>query len=209
MESPAIKKQDVRNYLFYGFIVLLFSNCSITKAKYNALNDYFETIEKDTSKEVYIAREKINSNYTIEIFKLNEFQSFDSKGNITTDTKLFTEKDFKKLKDENPDPPIEDERIWTTNKYWNKNYFKHNKIIFESMNTKTGIESIIEKYNKSNICVYSFSEPIYYQNKKYLIFTNFKICIAGGSPFVVIMRKIKGKWIRTHEAFNLYSLKLH
>ena len=71
----------MRNYLFYGFIVLLFSNCSVTKAKYNALNDYFETIEKDTSKEIYVAREKINSNYTIEIFKLNEFQAFDSKGN--------------------------------------------------------------------------------------------------------------------------------
>ncbi|TDD78284.1 hypothetical protein [Flavobacterium caseinilyticum] len=199
----------MRNYLLYGFIALLFSSCSVTKAKYNALNDYFETIEKDSNKEIYVAREKINSNYTLEIFKLNEIQAFDSKGNITIDTKLFKEKDFEKLKCENPDPPIQDERIWATNKYWNKNNFKQDKIIFESMNTKIGIESIIEKYDKSNICVYSFSEPIYYQNKKYLVFTNYKICIAGGSSFVVIMQKIKGKWIRTHEAFNLYSLKLH
>ena len=77
------------------------------------------------------------------------------------------------------------------------------------MNTKKGIESLIEKYNKSTICLYSFSEPIYYQNKKYLVFKNYKICIAGGSSFVIITQKIKGKWIRTHEAFNLYSLKLH
>ena len=199
----------MRNYLFYGFITLLFSSCSVTKAKYKALNDYFETIEKDSNKEIYVAREKINSNYTLEIFKLNEIQAFDSKGNITTDTKLFKEKDFEKLKCENPDPLIQDERIWATSKYWNKNNFKYDKIIFVSMNTKIGIESIIEKYDKSNICVYSFSEPIYYQNKKYLVFTNYKICIAGGSSFVVIMQKIKGKWVRTHEAFNLYSLKLH
>jgi hypothetical protein len=199
----------MRKYLFHGFIALLFSSCSVTNDKYNALNDYLETIEKNSNKGIYVAREKINSNYTIEIFKLNEIQAFDSKGNITTDAKLFKEKDFEKLKGENPDPPIQDERIWATNKYWNKNDFKHDKIIFESMNTKTGIESIIEKYDKSNICVYSFSEPIYYQNKKYLVFTNYKICIAGGSSFVVIMQKIKGKWIRTHEAFNLYSLKLH
>jgi hypothetical protein len=199
----------MRKYLFHGFIILLFSSCSVTNDKYNALNDYFETIEKDSIKKIFVAREKINSNYTLEIFKLNQIQAFDSKGHITTDTKLFKEKDFEKLKGENPDPPIQDERIWATNKYWNKNDFKHNKIIFESMNTKKGIESLIEKYDKSNICVYSFSEPIYYQNKKYLFFTNFKICIAGGSSFVVIMQKIKGKWIRTHEAFNLYSLKLH
>lgn len=199
----------MRKYLFHGFIILLFSSCSVTNDKYNALNDYFETIEKDSIKKIFVAREKINSNYTLEIFKLNQIQAFDSKGNITTDTKLFKEKDFEKLKGENPDPPIQDERIWATNKYWNKNYFKHNKIIFESMNTKKGIESLIEKYDKSNICVYSFSEPIYYQNKKYLVFTNFKICIANGSSFVVIMQKIKSKWIRTHEAFNLYSLKLH
>lgn len=199
----------MRKYLFYGFIALLLSSCSLTNDKYIALNDYLETIEKDSNKEIFIAREKVNSNYTLEIFKLNEIQSFDSKGNITPDMELFNEKDWAKLKGELQDPPIQDERIWDTNKYWTKNDFKHDKTIFESMNTKTGIESIIEKYDKSNICVYSFSEPIYYQNKKYLVFTNFKTCIAGGSSFVVIMQKIKGKWIRTHEAFNLYSLKLH
>ena len=199
----------MRKYLFHGFIVLLFCSCSVTNDKYNALNDYFITIEKDSNKKIFVAREKINSNYTLEIFKLNEIQAFDSKGNITPDTGLFNEKDWGKLKSENPDPPIQDKRIWDTNKYWTKNDFKHDKIIFESMNTKTGIESLIEKYDKSNICLYSFSEPIYYQNKKYLVFTNYKICIAGGSSFVVIMQKIKGKWIRTHEAFNLYSHKLH
>lgn len=199
----------MRKYLFHGFIVLLFSSCQATNDKYNALNDYFETIEKDSSKKIFVAREKINSNYTLEIFKLNEIQAFNSRGDITPDTELFNEKDQGKLKAENPDPPIQDERIWDTNKYWTNKDFKHDKIIFESMNTKKGIESLIEKYGKSNICVYSFSEPIYYQNKKYLVFTNYKICIAGRSSFVVIMQKIKAKWIRTHEAFNLYSLKLH
>jgi hypothetical protein len=173
------------------------------------LNDYLETIEKDSNKEIFIAREKVNSNYTLEIFKLNEIQAIDSKGNITSDIELFNEKDWAKLKGKFLDPPIQDERIWATNKHWTNKDIKNDKIIFESMDTKNGIASIIENHDKSNICLYSFSEPIYYQNKKYLIFTNFKTCIAGGNSFVVIMQKIKGRWIKTHEAFNLYSLKLH
>lgn len=189
-------------YYIYGYILLLLSSCSTTNEKHEALNDYLETIEKDSNKEIFIAREKINSNYTLEIFKLNEIQAIDSKGNITPDTHLFNEKDWRKFNIKNPDQPIEKEKIWDTGKYWTKNDFRHSKTIFESMNTKTGIESIIEKYDKSNICVYSFSEPVYYQNKKYLVFTNFKICIAGGSPVVIVMKKIKEKWIRTHEAFN-------
>ena len=172
------------------------------KEKLEAINDYFETIVKDSNKEVFIAREKINSNYTLEIFKQNEIQAIDLKGNRTPDTKLFNEKDWKKFKKQNQDPPIQDNRIWDNHKYWTKNDFRHSKTIFESMNKKPGIESIMEKYKKYDICVYSFSEPMYYQNKKYLVFTNLKIYSSGGNPFVVVMKKIKGKWIRTHEAFN-------
>lgn len=39
------------------------------------------------------------------------------------------------------------------------------------MNTNNEIESIFEKYNNIDIKVYGFSEPFYYQNKKYIIFT--------------------------------------
>jgi hypothetical protein len=45
---------------------------------------------------------------------------------------------------------------------------------------KNGIASI-ENHDKSNICLYSFSEPLIIKIKKNTNFTNFKTCIAGGN----------------------------
>lgn len=200
----------MKNMILYIALSIVYTNYSQTKSnlkthekeKLEAINDYFETIVKDSDKVVFIAREKLNSNLTLEIFKQNFIQAIDLKGNIEPDTCLFNEKDWKKFKKQNQDLPIQNNRIWDTHKYWTKNDFRHGKTILETMNQKPGIELIIEKYDKSDICVYSFSEPLYYHNKKYLVFTYFKICIAGGTPVVIVMKKINGKWIRTHEAFS-------
>lgn len=172
------------------------------KEKLEAINSYLETIIKDQNKAVFIAQEKLNFSLTIDIFKSNYIQAIDLNGDIRPDNQLFNKKYWILLKKQNKDKPVQDNKIWDTHKYWNKKDFKSIKIIFESMNTKTGIELIIKKYDKSDICIYSFSEPMYYQNKKYLVFTNLKICISGGNGFVVVMKKIKSKWIITHEAFN-------
>lgn len=190
------------NRYFVYIIIFLLSGCSATKDKYDALNSYFETILKEKDKRVIIAKEKINSNFTIEMLKLNEIQAIDTAGNITADTIFFNQEDWGKLKNEYQNTIVKGLRYWDNNEYWTTNDFKHKKIVFENMNTKTGIEPVIEKYDKSDVCVYSFSEPIYYQNKKYIVFFTTKICIAGGNPFVVIMEKINNKWILTHKAYN-------
>lgn len=190
------------NRYFVYIIIFLLSGCSATKDKYDALNSYFETILKEKDKRVIIAKEKINSNFTIEMLKLNEIQAIDTAGNITVDTMFFNQEDWGKLKNEYQNTIVKGLRYWDNNEYWTTNDFKHKKIVFENMNTKTGIEPVIEKYDKSDVCVYSFSEPIYYQNKKYIVFFTTKICIAGGNPFVVIMEKINNKWILTHKAYN-------
>jgi hypothetical protein len=70
------------------------------------------------------------------------------------------------------------------------------------MNTNKGIELIIEKYNKFDIKVYGFSEPIYYQNKKYLVFTVNKLTLNGSHSNIIVMKKISGKWIMTHKGEN-------
>lgn len=132
----------------------------------------------------------------------NVIQSIDFNGNIKSENNLFYEKDLQNLKKQNQDLPIQGEKIWDTNKYWSKNDFRNSNTIFESMNMKGGLSSIMERYKKYDICILSFSEPMYFQNKKYLVFTYLKLCISGGNTFVVVLKKIKGKWLRTHEAFN-------
>lgn len=183
--------------------ILCYSTFSQTKSieydmreKYNAFNNYLETIVNG-DKEIIIAREKINSNNTIATFKLNVIQSVDLKGNIKQDTKLYQDKEWDKLKN-NP----KETNYWSLYDHWTKNDFKNTKIVLENIDTKNGIQSIVDKYNNSDIRVHCFSEPIFYQNKKYILFTYLKYSISGGNPFVVVMKKINGKWIRTHECFN-------
>ena len=78
----------MKNYFFYTAIILLvitnFSNSLFAQKKnekYKALNAYFETIIKDTTQNVYVAKEKINSNETLKIFGLNKIIVINHFGN--------------------------------------------------------------------------------------------------------------------------------
>jgi hypothetical protein len=202
-----IKK--MKNYSFYTLVILLsitfFSNtlsAQTTSEKYKALNDYLETIIKDTTQIMFVAKEKINSNETLNTFGLNHMVIVDSAENGIGKGTLFNKKDFAKMKKEYKNKCVAGKRIWCNDEYWTKDNFRYKKVAFESMNTNKEIELIIEKYNKVDIKVYGFSEPIYYQNKKYIVFTMHTSYMAGASTRIIIMEKIKSKWIMTHEGSN-------
>ncbi|MBF4473756.1 hypothetical protein [Flavobacterium sp. HJJ] len=199
----------MKNYFFYTVLILLFItnfsdtlSAQSTNEKYKALNDYFETIIKDTTQVVFVAKEKVNSNLTLNIFGLNEILIVDSLGNWKSDTTLYKNKDFEKMKKDYENSCVPGKRIWCNNDFWTKEDFRYKKISLESMNTKKEIELILDKYNRADIKVYGFSEPIYYQNKRYIIFTMHKSHIAGASTQIIIMKKIKDKWIVTHIGSN-------
>jgi hypothetical protein len=199
----------MKNYFFYTVIILLFitnfSNTLFaqpTSEKYKALNDYFETIIKDTTQVVFVANEKINSNETLKIFGLNDIMFIDSAGNGTGDTTLYNKKDFEKMKKEYENKCLQGKRIWCNDDYWTKDDFNYKKVILESMNTDKGIELIIDKYKKYDIKIYSFSEPIYYKNRKYLVFTLNKSQMGGYSTNIFIMEKISRKWTVRYKGSN-------
>lgn len=199
----------MKNYFIYNVIILLFitnfSNALFaqsTNEKHKALNDYLETIIKDTTQVVFIAREKINSNETLKIFGLNHIVIVDFAENGIGKGTLFKMKDFAKMKKEYKNRCVTGKRIWCNDDYWTKDNFRYKKIALESMNTDKEIELILDKYNRADIKVYGFSEPIYYQNKKYIVFTMHVSHMAGASTRIIIMEKIKGKWIMTHEGSN-------
>jgi hypothetical protein len=199
----------MKNYFFITFIVLLtatiFSNtlfAQSTNERHRALNDYFETIIKDTTQVVFVAKEKITSNETLNIFGLNNIMIIDSDGNGFGDATLFKMKDFEIMKSKYKNNCIQGRLNWCDNSYWTKEDFRYKKIILETVNNKSGIEPIFEKYNSLNITVYGFSEPIYYQNKKYIVFTVIRIGFNSSKTNIIIMRKIKGKWIVSHKGEN-------
>jgi hypothetical protein len=199
----------MKNYFFYTVIILLcitnFSNvlfAQSTNEKYKALNDYLGTIIKDITQVTFVAKEKINSNETLNTFGLNDIMIIDTAGNGRGDDTLYKKKDFEKMKKEYKNRCLPGKRIWCNEDFWSKDNFRHKKVILESMNTNKEIELIIEKYNKLDIKVYGFSEPIYYQNKKYLVFTVNKLTLNGSHSNIIVMKKISGKWIMTHKGEN-------
>lgn len=196
----------MKNYFFYTVIILFsitnFSNAlyaQSTNEKYKALNDYIETIIKDTTQVMFVAKEKINSNETLNIFGLNHIVTVDSEGNGIGKGNLYRKKDFEKIKKEYENSCVLGKRIWCNDDYWTNDNFRHKKVALESMNTNKEIELILDKYNRADIKVYGFSEPIFYKKKKYIVFTVLKSYISGANIFVVIMEKLNGKWIMTHE----------
>lgn len=180
------------------FIFLKYSSKKIL-SKYKALNAYFETIIKDTTQNVYVAKEKINSNETLKIFGLNEIMVIDHFGNGKGDTSLYNKNAYEKMKKKHKNSCVPGERSWwCTDDVWENNDFRYKKVILESINTIKKQEALLLKYDKT----YVFSEPLYYKNRKYLIFTVDTLYPSGSNAYVVIMRKIKGKWIVTHKAQN-------
>lgn len=198
----------MKNYFFYTIILLSianFSNALFAQSrneKYKALNDYFETIIKDTTQVVFVAKEKVNSNETLNIFGLNDIMIIDSAGNGKGDNTLYKKRAFNKMKKEYKNSCVPGKRIWCNDDYWTKDNFGYKKVVLESMNTSKEIEVILDKYNRADIKVYGFSEPIYYQNKNFIVFTIHKSYLAGASTHIIVMKKIKGKWVVTHMGSN-------
>jgi len=164
-------------YFFYTVIFLLsathFSNtlfAQSTNDKIIALNNYLETIIKDTTQVAFVAKEKINSNETLNIFELNDIMIIDSDGNGSGDTNLFRKKDFGTMKSKYKNKCTPSKRIWCNDDYWTKEAFRYKKITLESMNTNKEIEVILEKYNKADIKVYGFSEPLLSNEKIYYFY---------------------------------------
>jgi hypothetical protein len=182
-------------------IILLISSCSSTKDKRQALNDYLHTVVSDTSKEIIIIKNKINSNQTIEIFNVNDIIAIDSNGIGKTDTTLYNEKNWKKIKKRYAINYLAGNNPWFTNEYWTKDDFDNKKILFEDSYIGKA-DAFIEKYNYiPSLKVYSFSDPIYYKNKRIVVFAVDKTStpIGYGETYIIIMKKKRAKWIITHK----------
>jgi hypothetical protein len=185
------------------------------KEKYAVINDYLEKKIKDHSKKIMILSKKINTNMTLHILKLNDIYELDAiTGKDKEDKTFYKEAEWeiaRKKYSKNSAAEIEnatgrdEECCWTTENFTYKN------VLFEEL--QPGSSAFIEKYMPSKITpfennvdytahyeFYSFSEPIYYKNKEYLIFTFYKGDFSGlsGSCVIIIYKKKNGKWVQTH-----------
>jgi hypothetical protein len=186
------------------------------REKYAVINDFLDTKIKDRSKKIMIMSQKINTNMTLRILRLNEIYALDSidSKKIYEDKTFYKEADWeiaRKKYSKNSVTEIENATDRGGACCWVADNFSYKNVIFEEL--RIGSTAFIEKYMspkktdiKKNIFdtlnydFYFFSEPIYYENRECMIFTFSKGYIDGlsGSSEIITYKKKNGKWVQTH-----------
>lgn len=175
--------------------------------KYEVLNDFLRTRIDDKSKNFVIFSEKINTNTTLKWLLHNEIYAIDS---ITLeiknkDSEFFRDSEWEIAREKYSKKftPIEIKNK-TYNRgscCWLPENFNYKNLIFEELDI--GSTAYIKKYlmQTEDYEYYSFSDPIFYMNDRYLMFSfthGSARTITSHSSNLVIYKKQNGKWIQTH-----------
>lgn len=182
------------------------------KEKYAVVSDFLDTKIKDRSKIIMIHSKKINPNMTLKILKINDIYVLDSLDNTkeSEDKTFYKEEEWektrKKYSKNSSLAEIENSTFTGGECCWVSENFNYKNVIFEELDF--GTTAYEKKYfSESNeyrhdLEDFYISEPIYYQNNEYLIFT-----FSHGSVFptqnystnIIIYKKKNGQWIQTHK----------
>lgn len=195
----------MKKLVFLLLFISFFSNLSYAQDKKEAINNFLQTIVPDYNQKIFIIQEKTSANHVIDIFKGKT-----SKDSLTNKYKRDEREEIK--------PPLYNEDDWAEMKKeyyhkiekhnsWVANDFKYKNIEFFS--SHLFIEFIINHFEKKLPItnVFSFSEPIYYSNNKYLVFK-----VGQGTTesingltdnYLIIMKKDNGKWIVISKSYQL------
>ncbi|MBB4800001.1 hypothetical protein HNP37_000040 [Flavobacterium nitrogenifigens] len=181
-------------YLKKIFLVIPFFllSCSsnLYVENYDPINKFLDTQNLNKNKVYILQSDKELNKQALRIF--NGGEGSEHTINLTDPTDytygLFVEKYWKKM--------YTDYAGDTLKKYWKKEDFPNYNFILEKGTGLTLKESFLKKYKNSKINeMIILSEPMYYHNKKYIMFYYLKIYFeSSGTSQVVIMKKNKNKW---------------
>ncbi|MEM8522565.1 hypothetical protein [Flavobacterium sp. PL12] len=176
------------------------------------INDFLDKKIKNSPRKIMLMSQKINTDMTLRILRVNDIYAVDSLARIVEDDKTFyKEEEWEKSRikySKNTTADIVDVKGRSNECCWTAGNFNDKNLVFEELNI--GSTEFGKKYiSNPNFYYYYFSEPIYYQNKEYLIFTIYDGFIfdgLSGSSKIIIYKKKNGKWIQTHEGLpNWFS----
>ena len=186
-------------YTICSFLVLLSFTCLSQKNdRFNAIDNYLDSM-MDPNEEILIIKEKISSNETLFIFQgtisIDPISKKTERYDGVNET-LYIEKQWKMMKNKYGDSLPKIGRYWLKDQFWNADDFRYKKIEFENYEI---CDKKLQSYSYPwpNKKIFSFSKPIYYKNKGYIVFTVTKSTtksIGLSSNFIIIMKKIKNKW---------------
>ena len=158
---------------------------------YEPINVFLETQKLDKGSKYILQCDKEQNKQALRIFNgaegiVHELDPIDS---IDYTDGLYIKKHWEKMYKKYSNDTIK--------KYWKKEDFPNFNFALEK-GTGLGLSySIAEKYRNTGIHeIIIISEPMYYMNKKYIMFYFNKVYFEGSSSSkVVIMKKVRGNWV--------------
>ena len=158
---------------------------------YEPINVFLETQKLDKGSKYILQCDKEQNKQALRIFNgaegiVHELDPIDS---IDYTDGLYIKKHWEKMYKKYSNDTIK--------KYWKKEDFPNFNFALEK-GTGLGLSySIAEKYMNTGIHeIIIISEPMYYMNKKYIMFYFNKVYFEGSSSSkVVIMKKVRGNWV--------------
>lgn len=175
-------------FVIIPFLVLSCSSAYIEN--YEPINIFLNAQKLDKNRTYILQEEKAVNRAALRLFNGGEGSEhiIDPLDPVDNTNGLFVEKDWKKMYNKYA--------LDTLPKYWKKEDFPGYTFVLENRKGLFGAE-FHDKYLNSRIeDVIRISEPMYYMDKKYIMFYyNMESFFGGTRPQVVIMKKEKGKWV--------------
>jgi len=175
------------------FLLTLISSCASKKhiEDYESINAFLKTQKIDKTKKIILQSDKIKNIQTLRLFNGGEGieHVIDPIDKIDYTEGLFKKRHWEKMYN----TYIND----TIPKYWKKEDFPQYNFILEKGTGLVFKQDFLLKYMNSGINeILGISEPIYYMNKKYVMFC-FEIASfeGGGNPQLIVMKKENDKWV--------------
>ncbi|OXG00003.1 hypothetical protein BC749_108165 [Flavobacterium araucananum] len=182
-------KQLIKTFLLIPFFVLSCASAQYIKS-YEPVNVFLETQKLNKNKNYILQSDKAANKQALKIFNSGEGLDhiLDPKNHFDYTDGLFVEKHWKKMYEEYAQDTIK--------KYWKKEDFPEFDFLLEYKKGLLG-SAFYDKYMNTGIeYVLIISEPMYYMDKKYIMFYFNKASFFGSNqPQVVIMKKEKEKWV--------------
>lgn len=182
-------KKLKKAFIIFPFFILSCASAQYIES-YEPINVFLETQKLEKGKKYILQTDKVNYTSALRLFNRGEGANHIIDSNDLTDYTggLFEEKYWKKMYKQYAQD--------TVKKYWRKEDFPAYDFVLESRDGLLG-GPFMEKYLNTRIdTVIMISEPMYYMDKKYIMFyVSIYPFFASPQPEVVIMKKENEKWL--------------
>lgn len=181
-------KQLKKLFIIIPFFILSCASSQYIE-NYEPINVFLETKKIDKNKKHILQVDKAPNKQALRIFISGEGAEriLDPTNPIDYTDGLFVEKHWKKMYKQYAQD--------TLKKYWKKEDFPQYDFILEDGKGLFKYDFLMRYIGTGLDEAILISEPMYYMNKKYIMFYYAEVLTGGGKSWTVIMKKEKENWI--------------